>query len=293
MSTVIDAPGLYYDIPADRYHADPCLLPSLSSGTLRTILDKSIEHAALGCPRLGGEPRESTSSMSLGSVVHALLAGEASDLIQGEFDSYRTAAAQKWKRDIEALGKIPVLERDLAEARPIVAAVRERAADGITNTPFAEHGRSEVTAVWREGDAWCRARFDRLVIDPSGYADIWDWKTAKDVSDRAIERAVASMGYHIQAAFYLRGLAAVLPSHVGRLSFTFCFVEAAAPYHVRRVVLSQTFLRIGQAKVNEGLAIWQRAQAKGNFRAPAFPTMEVEAPAYLDEDDEISISDTA
>jgi len=293
MSAGIATPGLYYDVPAAVYHADPCPAPSLSSGVLRTILNQSIEHAALEHSRIGGSKRETTPAMNLGSVVHSLLAGESSDLVLGDFDSYRSAAAREWRTSIEASGKTPVLERDIEDARPIAKAVREKAGVGISNDPFASHGRSEVTTIWREGDAWCRARFDRLVIDPNGYADIWDWKTTSDISDRAIERAIAGMGYHIQAAFYLRGLAAVLPRYAGRLSFIFCFVETAPPYLVRRVTLSPTFQAIGRKKVSEGLALWQRAIATNDFRAPAFETLEVEAPAYLDEDDEITISTAA
>ena len=288
------SPGFHYGIPAARYHADQlCEQPSLSSGVLRTILEKSIEHGALEHSRIGSSKREPTPAMNLGSVTHALLAGENSDLVLGNFDSYRSKAAQEWRDATESAGKIPVLERDIEDARPIVAAVREKAALGCTNDPFAPHGRSEVTAIWKEGDAFCRARYDRLVIDPNGYADIWDWKTANDISVRAIERSIVSMGYHIQAAFYLRGLTAILPEYRGRTSFMFVFVETSAPYQVRRVTLSPSFMAIGNRKVSEGLATWQRAIATNDFKAPAFETLEIEAPAYLDEDDQISISSAA
>lgn len=287
------APGLHYGIPSAQYHADCAPEPSLSSGVLRTILSKSIEHGAQEHPRLGGSGRVATPAMNLGSITHALLAGDESELVLGNFDSFRTKAAREWQAEIEASGKIPVLERDLEDARPIVAAVRAKAAIGITNDPFAAHGRSEVTAIWKEGDAYCRARYDRLVVDPNGYADVWDWKTTNDISVRAIERAIASMGYHIQVAFYLRGLTAILPQYAHRTSFILCFVETSAPYQVRRVVLSPTFLAIGRKKVSEGLAIWQQAIASNDFKAPAFDTLEIEAPAYLEEDDEISISNAA
>lgn len=282
--------GLHDGIPAAIYHADPCPQPSLSSGVLRTILEKSIEHGALEHRRLGGQSRESTPSMNLGSIVHALLAGESSDLVLGDFDSFRTKAAQDWRRSVEAVGKIPVLERDVEAARPVVEAVREKAGIGIDNKPFAAHGRSEVSAIWQDGETWCRARYDRLVIDPEGYADIWDWKTCADISERAIARSVASMGYYVQAMFYLRGLETLLPEYRRRTSFIFCFVEATPPYHVRRVTLAPSFQEAGRRKVEEGLAIWRDAVAKNTFAAAPFETLQLEAPAWLDEDDEITIS---
>jgi hypothetical protein len=283
-------PGLHDGIPSDVYHADPCPTPSLSSGVLRTIIAKSIEHAALEHSRIGGQKREAKPAMTLGSIVHSLLAGENSDLVLGNFDSFRSKASQEWKQEVEASGKTPVLERDLEDARPVANAIREKAAIGITNDPFVATGRSEVTAIWKEGDVYCRARYDRLVIDPNGYADIWDWKTIADISERSINKAIAHFGYHIQEAFYTRGLTAVLPEYIGRTSFIFAFAEVTPPYQVRRVKLSPSYLAIGRRRVGEGIAAWQHALGTNDFKAPVFDTLEIEAPAYLEDDDEISIS---
>jgi hypothetical protein len=290
MSTPLDI-GIHYGVSAKDYHADPCLTPSLSSGVLRTILSKSIEHAALEHPKLGGESRESTPAMGLGSIVHALMAGDDSEMVVGMFDSYRSKAAQEWRDGVEASGKTAALERDLDDARPIVRALFEKAALGVTNTPFAEIGRNEVTAIWREGDAYCRARYDRLVVDPSGYADIWDWKTTREIGEREIMRAIVDMGYHIQAAFYMRGLSACLPEYAGRISFVFVFVETSPPYQVRRVTLSPAFLAIANRDVNEGIAKWKHALANNDFAAPAFGTLQIEPPAYLCDDDIINVSE--
>ncbi len=228
--------------------------------------------------------------MGLGSIVHSLLAGESSDIVLGNFDSYRSKAAQEWRDSVEASGRTPALDHDMEDARPIVAAVGLKAAVGITNSPFVADGKSEVTAVWKEGDAYCRARYDRLVIDPNGYADIWDWKTTKEIGERAILRSIVDMGYHIQAAFYMRGLSQCLPSHKGRISFIFVFVETAPPYQVRRVTLSPAFLAIANKDVNEGLAKWKHAIANNDFTVASFETLEIEPPAYLCDDDTISIS---
>jgi hypothetical protein len=282
--------GLHEGLPADVYHADPAPSPSLSSSILRTILGKSIEHAALEHSRLGAVAHESTASMDLGSTVHALLSGEDSGLVLGNFDNYRTADARRWRESILAMGKTPVLERDLEDAKPIAAAVRAKAALGCTNDPFKLPGKSELSAFWKEESVYCRARFDRLVVDHSAYADIWDWKTTTDVSPECIRRTICKYGYHIQAAFYLRGLNALLPSHQGRTSFIFVFVETTAPYAVRRVTLSPAFLAKGAKDVNRGLAIWKDALATSNFTAPNLDTLEVELPAFLEDDDEISVS---
>lgn len=283
--------GLHEGVPADVYHADCCPAPSLSSSVLRTMLSKSIEHAALEHPKLGGASKDSTPSMNLGSIVHWLLAsGVSDDLVLGAFDNYLSKAARLWRDEVTASGKTPILERDLNDARPVADAVRQKAALGITNTPFVPHARSEVSAIWQEGEVFCRARYDQLVIDPNGYADIFDWKTTTDVSPRAIEKAIVKYGYHIQAAFYLRGLNALLPSHRGRTSLCFVFVESAPPYAVRRVVLSPAFLAAGVKEVSRGIDQWKHALATSQFTAPNLETLEVELPAFLEDDDDISAS---
>ncbi len=283
--------GLHYGIPAIQYHADPCHSPSLSSGVARTILNRSIAHAYLEHPRLGGSKKEQTAAMGLGSLVHALLAGDQAEIVIGNFDSFRSGAARDWRDKTEAAGKIPVLENDLTEARLIADIIKNKAALGCDNSPFVESGKSEVTAIWKEGDAFCRARFDRLVIDPNGYADVWDWKTTTDVSERAIVQAIAKYGYHTQAAFYLRGLTECLPSHLGRVSFTFVFVETTAPYAIRRVCLSPEFMAVGKREASKAIHQWKTALASNNWEDPrSSETLHVAHPSWMDEDDAISAS---
>jgi hypothetical protein len=282
--------GLHDGIPSAIYHADQLTdKPSLSSGLARKILDQSLAHAHLGHPRLGGGKSESTAAMSLGSLVHALLAGENSEIEIGNFDSFRGKAAQEWRDTVKSSGRIPALEKDLDEARLIVAAITANAANGISNTPYTDAARNEVTAIWLEGDAPCRARFDRLLIDPNGYADVWDWKTTTDISERAIVRTICEYGYHIQAAFYLRGLAACLPSHKGRLTFTFVFVETTAPYAVRRVCLSAEFMAVGAREASKAIRLWSQALATNEWAdTRSLETLHAQAPTWMD-DDEINI----
>jgi len=281
--------GLHYDIPAATYHADPCPEPSLSSGLARVILARSIEHAAMEHPRIGGIKRESTPAMGLGSIVHGELAGEQSDYVLGNWDNYRSKDAQAWRDGVVATGKTPVLERDVEAARPVVTAIRTKAGAGISNDPFDARGNNEVTAIWKEGEVYCRARYDRLLVDPNGYADLWDWKTTQDISPRAIERTIVKFGYHIQAAFYLRGLVACLPAYRRRVSFNFVFVETEPPYAVRRVVLSPAFLAIGDKACRDAINQWQSAIKRNAWTVTHADTLELEPPAYLEGDDEISI----
>jgi len=290
--------GLHYDITAATYHADPCPTPSLSSGAARTLLAKSAAHVQIENTRLGGKSRESTAAMETGSLVHAILATTADDEIEvGTFTDYRTNAAKEWRDGARAAGKIPVLAADWEAAVDCAQVVRKRAAEGLTSSPFDGCGRHEVTAVWQEGDTYCRARYDVLHVDADKNATIWDWKTCADVSDRGIERSIAKYRYDIQAAFYLRGLES-LGFKVPQLSFVFVFFETVAPYTVRRVVLSAEYLQQARKEVNEAIRIWSECvrdwmDCKKDNPFPTIPpdTLTVEIPHYLSENDgEIEIS---
>lgn len=276
--------GLHYDIPADVYHADPCPAPSLSSGMARTLLAKSPAHVQIESRRLGGTSREATAAMETGSLIHAMLAGDESEIVVGDFDDYRTKAAQAWRDAARAEGKTPVLAAQHDEAANVVAKIRARCAEGLTQSPFDGYSRHEVTAIWQDGATYCRARYDVLSVDEFKNATIWDWKSTADISDRGIERSIAKYRYDIQAAFYMRGLEA-LGFKTAQISFVFVFFETVAPCTVRRVILSGEYLAQARKEVGEAIRLWQQCLATNEFPTLPPDTLTIEIPHYLSEND--------
>jgi hypothetical protein len=83
-------------------------------------------------------------------------------------------------------------------------------------------GAPEIVAIWREGDVWRCAMFGGRVAG-GRYFVIDDLKTSgDDIGPDAIGKKFASLGYEVQAALYLRGLAKV--AAVTRAVFKFAFV---------------------------------------------------------------------
>lgn len=284
--------GLHEGMPAHIYHADPAPRPSLSSSLARILLNDSPRHAWSQHPRLNPDKpaRESTDSMDLGTLVHAMLAGDKAGIEVGTFDDYRSKAARDWRDGVRATGATPVLEKHLHAANPIADAVKANAGNGCDNGPFREgvQAMSEAVCIWQEGDEYCRALVDRLMLDDHT-VDLWDWKTTTDVSDRAIEKTVANYGYATQLAFYLRGLRKLMP-YVVQFSATLVFVETAAPYTVRRVNFSPEYMAHADREVTRAINLWQRCSASGDWSDPRNGTgLSLELPAYLVEDDLITI----
>jgi hypothetical protein len=280
--------GLHYGISEARYHADPCVEPSLSSSLVRTILNRSVGHAKLEHPRLSKvTPRDETPGMVLGSTLHALVAGDTSNLAtDGSFDEYRTKPAREWRDGAIAAGKTPVLPHVFQRAERIADSLRRNAGTGLTCDPTNE-GEAEVTAIWKEqpwGEAgpaiYCRARYDRL-IDSGIYLDIWDWKTTDtELTHDALMRHIASQGYDIQIAHYLRGLEVLRPDFAGRSTFTLVFVEAQEPHAVQRVGLTEGWLGRARAAWRGAMQQWAHAMRHNEWPVSSPVTLMMEPPTW-------------
>lgn len=262
--------GLHYGVPAAVYHADPCPAPSISSGIAQIILESSPAHAALDHPRITPGPRSATNKpMRFGSLVHAYVSGEESEIVIGEYSDFRKNEAKEWRDGVADSGRVPILRHEFYSQRGTISAIMEKSGNGCDNKPFASRGQSEVTAIWKEGDVFCRARFDRLVIDADGFtADIWDWKTTGDISEAAIRRRIEDSWYFMRAAFYVRGLNALMPSLGGRVSFFWCFVETTPPHAVRRIPLCEAWKQWGDAMASRAILSFGDCLKKGEWKDP-------------------------
>lgn len=280
--------GLHFNIPAPAYHADPAPEPSLSSSVARTILARSLAHAYAEHPRLGGTAKkDETAAMDNGSLAHALLAGTTESEIEvRDFPNFRSKAAQEWRDSVRAAGKTPVLEADLEPARKIAAAVREKAAVGITENPFTL-GQPEATAIWQKDGIYFRARFDRLIAPKDAPCTAWDWKVTGDVSVAEVKRKFRRFGYHLQAAHYLAGLDALFPAFAGRHSFVFVFVEDAPPHSVRRYCLKSDTLTVARIDMARAHSLWAGAMKSGIWPDASRPeTTHIDVPNFADDDEE-------
>lgn len=206
-------PGVYAGMPADWYHADPCLTPSLSSGVLRRLINGTPAHAYVAHPRLGGgNDDRSTPRTDFGSAAHRYVLGRGADVEVLTYADYRTNAAKAARDAAEAAGKIPLLMEKYAAVQRLVQPARE-VLDGIASGA----AEAEVVIVWEERlyvstspghqaepfAFLCRAMLDSLWrIGPL----VIDYKTCNDCSPETFGRHLFQQDYDLQRAFYLRGV---------------------------------------------------------------------------------------
>ena len=260
--------GLHTEIPAERYHADRLAeTPTLSSSLAKVILDRTPKHARLAHPRLNPDFEEkSEAKFSLGSVAHEIVLGRGGGFEVLAFDAYTTKAAKEARDAARDAGLTPILEEQFERALCMAGNVRAVLAehDGCEDVFHADHGASEVVAIWRDpGGPLCRAMIDWLTRDAM---NLWDLKTTGGgLDDETIGKAIENLGYDTSAAFYLRGMAAILPELAGRFGFRWVFVEDEAPHEARIFRPSAEMLAIGDRKAALAIAKWDRCMTSGEW----------------------------
>lgn len=269
-SWTITAPGVW-DIPEDAYHADPVPGGSLSSTTARRLLPPS-------CPALARHAAThpaTSGAFDLGSTVHALVLGSGPGIVEVDADSWRTTAAKTVRDEARAAGQVPLLSKDLDEARTI--------RDAVLSDPLAcallrgYDGAAEQTIVWKEpvphpvqdGETavWARARLDWCPDPVCDMPTIVDVKTtSKPLHDDAVSRTVWDYAYHQQEDWYRRGWQAI---HGEDPDFAFVFVSVVPPHLVRVVTLDDTYRADAAARNRRAVDVWAACRATGDW--PAYP----------------------
>lgn len=282
---IVREPG-FYRMTAAQYHADPCIVPSLSSSTIRLMLERTPAHVFAAHPRLSGAGLgdNSTPAMTFGTAVHALLLGQGRHIAVIDADSYRTKAAQAARDEAEVHGHTPMLREAYQLACNAANAIARRISeiDGCGDI-LATHV-PELVAIWREGDVWCRAQID--LAPQSRDADAWwtayDLKTtAVALSPVTLARKIVSEWLDVQACFYVRGIEALIDP-TARARFRWLFAEVDAPHGVLCATPSGAMMTTAEAKVMAGLSIWSECMRSGNW--PAYPreVIRLESPTYLE-----------
>lgn len=247
-------------VPAEEYHSDAISVddrPSLSASIAKILVAESPAHAYAAHPKLNPAwaPADE-QKFDLGTVVHQLLLDEHARVEVIHFDSWRTAEAKQCRDVARAAGKTPLLAADWARATEIADAIRGQVAGLDVQPPLLTDGKPEQTLVWEENGVACKARLDWLRDDRAAIDDIKT--TSRSANPDTWSRTVFSMGYDIQAAFYLRGVKAVTGSEP---DFRLVVCETDPPYALSVIGMTPGALELANAKVDWALATWKRCLA--------------------------------
>jgi hypothetical protein len=274
-------PGLYTDMPEDAYHADPCPEPSLSSSVAKLLIDRSPRHAWFAHPRLNPEHEaENKTAYDLGRAVHKVLLGKGSDLVPHDFDDYRSKAAQETRDAAYAAGRTPLKPAEWERVQAVAKAAEAQIILNDDLKALRQFGAAEQTLIWRDEahGIWCRARLDWMPNAGNVFVDL-KTTSASANPEEFTRRGLFDLGYDVQAAFYRRGIEAVLGIPDAR--FVFGVVELAAPHAMSAISLRGSAMAMADAKVDYAMGLW--SWCLRNRAWPGYPrhTAEVfEAPPW-------------
>lgn len=270
----ISKPGIYTEVSERDYHADCVVEPSLSASIAKLLIGRSPMHAWHAHPRLRveavDEPDEPTRAMDRGTAAHALLLGKGAAVRIIDADDYKTKEARASRDEARAMGMTPLLRADAEAVRELVAAAGTQLGESDLAGIF-DDGDPEVTMVWQDGGAWCRSRVDYLprAARQGGHIVVPDLKTtAGSAHPDTWQQRLFDMGADIQAAFYERGLRALIPG-VRSVRFTFVVVEQDPPYGLSIVSLSGEALDDARQNVEAAIALWRQCLATNHW--PGYP----------------------
>lgn len=266
--TTISKPGFYPNLPAEEYHADPVIEPSLSSSIGRIALDKSLEHARAKHPRLTPqEPQEPHWSRDWGSAVHRLALGAGPDIAVVDAENWKEKASQQARKAAYAAGQTPLLRGTFDEAVKAAARLRSH-----LTAIVGEDFDAELVAVWRERSQWCRSMLDVVSLDRRVVVDL---KTTGVCVRPGFDlmRKIDGDGYDFQLAFQERGLDALDPDNRGRRKLHLLFQENEPPYATSCTEITEGALALMRKHVIASINLWVQARETGDWpgydRAPA------------------------
>jgi hypothetical protein len=274
--TQIIAPGVY-DMAADRYHSDPCPVPSLSSSIAKKLVRQSPMHAHYAHPRLGGNGGGTpTQAMDDGTILHAIILGKGGDIEVIEADDFRTNAAKAARDAARAAGKTPILAHKLTALRATAHAIRKNIEAHPAARRLLGPGKAEQAMIWEEDGVWFRSLVDWM---PEGGRGLMDLKTTGlSAAPGEFERKLIH-DYAFQDAFYARGYKALMGVYPDPMLFV--AAETEEPCGVSVMAAALTLRAVAEAEVERAVRTWRHCMTTNEW--PGYPPFvaSVEAPNWL------------
>lgn len=243
---------LVHDMPDADYRR----YPAVSQSGLKTILD---------CPARYDWERTHPKikrAFDLGHVVHADLLGVGAGVHVVDAPDWRTKAARDEADEARTAGLVPILTHEREHAAAAAAAVR---AHPLAGPMLAHPGHSETAMFWtdeRTGTP-CKGLVDRCLTTADDTTWILDVKTVgRSAHPESFARDAATYGYHVQAAFYSDGWAAITGDTPRFLNVV---VEIDAPHLVSVVELDSDAIEAGRARYADALDTYARCVDSGQW----------------------------
>jgi hypothetical protein len=257
--------GFYFasEVSMEQYLADPCDVPSLSSGAAHDLLTKSPAHVYANHPRFGERAQDDNAASDMGTIAHALLLGGELKICEIDPQEYPakngnipegwTNVAIREARDTARdNGLIPVLKGSIRAAYDM----RDAAREFIARSELAgllDDLESEVTQIWQVGSSWMRARHDGL-NHVMKYRMSYKTTQMSAAPGPFVRTSVVPSGYDVALAFYRQGFEVLTQDTTWQ--DVILVQEQRAPYACSLIGLDPAMWAIAQEKVARAQRMW-------------------------------------
>lgn len=216
--------------------------------------------------------RTDTAAMRLGRLVHTAVLEPMrlpKDYVVSDFDSFRTKAAQEWRKTREEAGQTVVTAEQYRAAERMREEVMacEQAARHLIG------GRPEWAIQWIDDDTGlqCKGRVDYI-----GKALV-DLKTTRHVAHADFARDAARMHYHTRMAWYLDGIEAVTHR---RPPVVIIAIQTEEPFDVGVYRMPDAALAAGREIYKGLLRTLQQCRATGVWPGACAEETELALPTW-------------
>jgi len=267
--TRITKPGVFYGMPAEEYHADPCPAPSLNSTTAGIMWHRSPAHARLAHQRLNPDHQSAESAaFDLGTAAHAVLLEGSEDRLRViDASDWRTKAAKEARDEARAAGLTPVLPDQMSRVREMAAVASQVISRSEVRAPWVS-AKSEVVLCAEWAETWLRGRLDRMSDDRFW---IFDYKTVAGSAhpDAFIRGSMCKLGYDIQAAHYMTLNSLTGGPPVEEQKFVWIVQETEAPHAVSIIGAGPSVVDVATRKLDILINRWADCLKSGDW--PSYP----------------------
>lgn len=279
---MITEPGLFRDVAAADYFADPCPTPSLTQSLAKILITQTPLHAKMAHPRLtppddNDEAEKYVKAQAIGNAAHLILIGRGKTLEIIDADNFTTNAAREKRDEANAAGKTPILEKHylVAEQMTVAARLQLDKIEGCETAFRDGDGDGEIVAACDDDGLWLRTMIDWLSAD---HRAIWDYKTTGiSASPYVVGKKMVDDGWDVQAAMIERILDAVDPENAGRRKFRFVRQENSPPFALTVSELVEAPMTMGRKKLQYAINAWRECWTTGIW--PAYP-LRIIRPEY-------------
>lgn len=234
------------------YHSDP----AVGSTGLRALLVSPAHYQALGYS-------EQTPAQRFGTLVHTLTLEPHTVpdryVAAPNVDRRTRDGKAEWAAFQEAAGAREIVDAEtLSSATACATAIAAHRVGRLIRAA----SRIEEPIFWEDAVTGIRCKARPDAIAEYGVTMAIDVKTTRDASPRGFQRAIATYGYHVQAAHYLEACAA---AGIEARGFLFACVESAPPHHVAAYLLDAEPVEEGRALRTRALDVYASCVASGEW----------------------------